>query len=417
MEIKEQLERIQSEAKAAAEKATADATKAAEVKAAEMVKAATEAFEAKAKEQKEASEKAISEVTVKYDEKAKQLDEALTTLNRVKEIQTLERVKSFGDVIANALEAKSEAITNYATNVGKKSLDIAVPMEAKAVGTIGRVTGLEAEWAGNQGPAYEMNNLRRAIQVIPTQRDLIKYLRFTAKEGNIGMVAAGTAKPKFDYNITVEEAPVRKIAGIIDVVDEFLEDTPGAIEFLRTELPKRLLQVEDAQILKGDGTGQNLEGLFTVATALTLPAAQGLVNTDSNAWDKLAAATTQVREANRAATAAWVSPAAYLQMLVNKGNTDEYTYPIVLGNNGQLAIGGIPIFMHSALADNEGIVGDFASGVKIFQRMGAVVNFSTENKDNFETNVTSVRIEERIALPIYYPDGFVKVDFTITPVA
>jgi hypothetical protein len=415
MEIKEQLERIQQEAKAAAEKATADATKAAETKAAEMVKAATEAFEAKAKEHKEASEKAISEVSVKYDEKSKQLDEALTTLNRVKEQQNQERIKGFGDVIANALEAKAEDITGYATNVGKKSLDIAVPMDTKAIGVMGRVSGLEGEWAGNQGPAYEANNLRNRIQVIPTQRDLIKYLRFTAKEGNIGMVAAGSAKPKFDYNVTVEEAPVRKIAGIIDVVDEFLEDTPGAIEFLRTELPKRLLEVEDAQILKGDSTGQNLEGLFQVATGLTLPT--GSVTAASNAWDKLAAGMIQVRDNNRVATAAWVSPQVYLELLINKGNTDEYTYPILMNGAGQLTIGGVPIFMHSALTATEGIIGDFASGVKIFQRMGAVVNFSTENKDNFETNVTSVRIEERIALPIYYPDGFVKIDFTVAPEA
>ena len=44
MEIKEQLERIQQETKAAAEKAAAEATKAAELKAAEMVKATAEMF-------------------------------------------------------------------------------------------------------------------------------------------------------------------------------------------------------------------------------------------------------------------------------------------------------------------------------------------------------------------------------------
>ncbi|PTX14452.1 HK97 family phage major capsid protein [Pontibacter mucosus] len=414
MEIKEQLERIQQEAKTATEKAVAEGTKAAELKAAEIVKTATEAFDLKLKDAEQKHAAQVQDISVKYDEKAKQLDEALTTLNRVKEQQNQERIKSFADVIGSALEAKKDAIGSYANNVGTKSLDIAVPMDTKAVGVIGRVAGLEGDWQGAVGPAYEMEHLRNAIQVIPTQRDVIKYLRFSRKEGAIGMVAAGAAKPKLDFNTTVEEAPVRKIAGIVDVVDEFLEDTPGAIEFLRTELPQALLEVEDAQILKGDGTGQNLEGLFQVAAALN-PALFTDVATLSNSWDRLAAAISQVRLAKRATTAAWVSPQVYLSLLINKDDNAGYTYPIVLNNMGQLTIGGVPIMQHSALAATEGIVGDFARGVKIFQRMGAVINFSTENKDNFETNVTSVRIEERIALPIYYPDGFVKIDFTAAP--
>jgi HK97 family phage major capsid protein len=151
-----------------------------------------------------------------------------------------------------------------------------------------------------------------------------------------------------------------------------------------------------------------------VATALILP--KGTVTTASNTWDKIAAGLTQVRRNLRGASAIWISPEDYLELLINKDDNAAYTYPIIANAAGQITVGGVPVYQHSVFATGEGLVGDFVRGTRIFQKMGMVIKFSTEHADNFITNSTTVLIEERIALPIYFPESFVKLDLTVTPV-
>lgn len=383
-------------------------------KAAGIVKTVTEAFEEKLKAQADANEKAMSDINVKLDEKDKAIEKALTDMNRIKEQDKKERRKTLASDISNALEQSEEQIKSFTQSVGgaKKSLDINVDYEAKAVGVMGLYAGtVPTDDQPSIGPAHELVHMRNAIPVSPTNRDVIKYIQYTKKEGAIGMVAPGAKKPKLDYNLTPKEAPVRKIAGLVDVMDEFLEDVPGSRDFLMQELPQALLDVEDFQILKGDGTGQNLTGLMTIATALSLPIGD-IVTAASNHWDKLAAGLTQIRRANRQASAIWISPEDYLALLINKGSgSGEYTYPIIANAAGQISVAGVPVFQHNALLAGEALAGDFARGARIFQRLGAVINFSTENKENFENNLVTVRIEERLALAVYYPESFVKYAF------
>ena len=127
---------------------------------------------------------------------------------------------------------------------------------------------------------------------------------------------------------------------------------------------------------------------------------------------KLAAAGTYVRRQKRIATAAWTSPEDYLNILINKSSGTEkfYTYPVRFNDNtNQLMIGDLPIIQHTVFNPGEGFVGDFARGARIFQRSDATMRFSTENASNFVNNVTTVLVEERIALADFFPESFVKV--------
>ena len=60
------------------------------------------------------------------------------------------------------------------------------------------------------------------------------------------------------------------------------------------------------------------------------------------------------------------------------------------------------------------LTGAFAEGAQIFDREDANVVISTENQDDFEKNMISVRCEERLALAVYRPESFVKGTFPTT---
>jgi HK97 family phage major capsid protein len=283
-------------------------------------------------------------------------------------------------------------------------------MDIKVAGNMGVVTNAVAPmFSPIVGPAHELMHARNFIPVSPTNSNLIRYVKFTKKDGTIGIALINSLKNQIDYNEIVVDAPVVKIAGWINVADEFLEDIDGASSFLADELPAALYDAEDTQIFKGDGTTGNLAGLYASATALTFPYAGVL--TSSNDIDKIAAAATYVRRLKRRVTAAWVSPEDYLGIWINKstGDVQLYTYPIRFNDaNGMLMIGNIPVIEHTVFDPGEGLVGDFAQGCRIFQKMGMTLRFSTENVDNFVKNVTTVLVEERIALANYYPETFVK---------
>lgn len=343
------------------------------------------------------------------DDSIQELKDSLTEMSRINLEGKKDRAKGIKEIIYEELSTKTADVQKFLEN---KAAGLGIQM--KTVGNMGVVANSFAPlFQPIVGPAHELVHARNFIPVSPTSSALIRYVRFTNKDGIITTTLINSTKNQIDYTETVVDAPVIKITGFINVADEFLQDIDGSSSFLADELPARLYDAEDTQVFKGDGTTGNLAGLYTNATALSLPYA-GVTDTSNNI-DKIAAGATYVRRQKRRTTAAWLSPEDYLAIWINKstGATQVYNYPIRFNdNNNMMMIGDIPVIEHTVFNPSEGMVGDFATGCRIFQKVGASLQFSTENNDNFQKNVTTVRIEERIALANYYPETFVK--FTLS---
>lgn len=391
-------EQKEKETVAAAEKAAREATE----------KAIEAAKEADKKERDEAIEAAVKVVKDEYDAK---IEKAQAEMNRAKIAQNeLRGIKTMQDEIMEKLSTE-EGEKMMKDFLGGQREKLNVQVEAKAVfkPTGANGSGVAPQFAPIVGPGHDAFHARNVIPVFPTSSDLIKYVRMTVdtSSGGFGMVAEGGQKPNLGYIPTVVDAPVRKIAGLIDVTDEFNDDVVGARAFWAYELPQAYMDAEDLQIFKGNGAGQNLEGLWYQADNQTLP--QGSVTTTSNVWDKIAAGITEVRTLKRNTSAVFIDPISYLELLINKDDQSAYTYPIIMGNDNILRIGGVPIMWSNVFEEGEGLVGDFARGTAIFQKQAMNIRYSDENKDNFEKNMVTIRLEGREALPIYYPESFKKL--------
>jgi HK97 family phage major capsid protein len=348
---------------------------------------------------------------------------AMAEMARIKTLETAVRRKSMGDAIFEELSSEKGLAMLTAAVKSKVpfSLDFDGPT-VKAVGTIGKPTanggGVAPDFIAPVSIAHEIVQARNVIPVFPTNSDVIKYVQFFKKDGGFGTVAAGDTKPQLDYTPTPQIAPVTKIAGYVTLQEEFLEDIAGAPAWLAAELPQAYLDQETYQIMKGDGTvnagtGTGLKGLYSQwATAQTLP--NGTVTSASNDWDKLAAALSQVRRALRGTDAIWVSPEDYKELLINKGTTADYTYPIQADFGGILSIGGVPIYQHTVFNPGEGLAGDFRRGTAIFQKKAMTMKTSTEQGNNFINNLVTVLLEGRIALPVFFPEAFIKINLVKT---
>lgn len=356
--------------------------------------------EAELKEIADKNELALKELADKHQV---DLDELKATLKRAKVGEMEERIKGVSEFIIEKLSTEEgESLLKGFFKGRKLEMDVTEKAMLKPAG------GVAPQFTSIVGPGHDEFHARDLIPVFPTISDVIKFIQFTVDpEAGFEYVAEGGQKPDLGYISTVEQAIVQKIAGLLDVSDEMLDDVVGFRSWIAYELPKAYLDFEDYQIYKGAGGQSAILGLWTQADFQTLPL--GSVTSGSNTIDKTMAGITEIRMLKRGTSAAVVSPVQWMEILINKGDENMYTYPIILRADGVMTIGGIPIYWSNVFEEDEGLVGDFARGAAIFQRKGMEIAYSSEHKDNFGKNVVTIRLEGRIALVIRFPEAFKRL--------
>lgn len=236
--------------------------------------------------------------------------------------------------------------------------------------------------------------------------DFVKEI--TGSGSPIAPTAEGAQKPQF--GLALQETSVRAqwIAGFMKMSVNLLDDVEGMTTFLQSRLPEKLLRVEDEQILDGNGVGSNLLGIqsvgnFTAAAAAVTNRAETLVN-----------AISQLENLDREANGILLNPADWYTLWLYKGSTSgDYTLPVNLVERvgGQMYIAGVPVFRSTAQRALDFLVGDWNMGANFITREPARVEFFREDGTNVQTNQITVRIEERVALPVYGNDYFIYGNF------
>jgi len=116
---------------------------------------------------------------------------------------------------------------------------------------------------------HEPNRIADLIPSTAMGTPVVEYLQHLSTTGTAGMVAAGTTKPSVALNVTKSEARARKIAVTTSINDEDLTDFAAFASYVSSELQRLVIDQENAQILTGDGTGENLLGLLSTTGILT----------------------------------------------------------------------------------------------------------------------------------------------------
>jgi len=73
---------------------------------------------------------------------------------------------------------------------------------------------------------------------------------------------------------------------------------------------------------------------------------------------------------------------------------------------------GVPVVRSRAVAANKAIVGSWAMGATLFDRMQTTIRVGNQHSDFFTNNKVAVLAEERVALAVHRPDFFVNCDLT-----
>ena len=282
------------------------------------------------------------------------------------------------------------------------------------------ISGLSAGAGGANVQVDRLQILLEIPQRRLTIRDLItpgrtssssfEYVRQTGFTNNAAIVAESAAKPESSLAWDLVVSAVATIAHWMQASRQILSDAPQLQSFIDGQLRYGLKLREEAQLLKGSGSGGNLNGIFTQATEFDNPLVAEIAT--PTRIDMLRLAMLQSELAEFPATGIAMNPADWAAIELQKDAQDRYLWanPQQLGGP---TMWGLPVVSTKALDISEFIVGAWRLGAQIFDREDAIVLVSTEDRDNFIKNLVTILCEERLGLAVYRPQAFVKGDFTV----
>lgn len=287
------------------------------------------------------------------------------------------------------------------------SLEISVKAITSANGTaagnVGQAIAPDRRTEINRIPDRRMT-IRDLVSPGSTSSGVIIYPKETGYTNNAAVVAEGTRKPESTLNMVAVTETVKKIATFMKASKEVLDDLPQLRSFIDYRLRYMLEFREEAQLLLGSGTGNNLNGIYTQATAYALPTGAA---TPTTTIDKLRMALLQASLAEFPSDGLVLHPTDWANIEVLKDTQGRY----IIGNpQGTLSptLWSRPVVATQAMAVGTFLAGAFKLGAQIFDRETANVVIATENEDDFVNNLVTILIEERLALAVYRPEAFVK---------
>ena len=321
-------------------------------------------------------------------------------------------VKSVGQLFT-----ESDAYKNY-VSTGVKGIDSKI--ETKTTLT---TTGYPPETLRQPGiletPLRDPNAVISLFDVINTDQNAFSYLEETTFTNNAAEAAEGSAVGEAALAFTERTESIRKMGVFIPVTDELLADEAGIQGYLNSRLQTMIRLRLDSQLLSGDGTAPNIEGLLdagkssvgssdfnsysgnlgrvgAIYNAITDIRVNGLTEPDAiimhpNDWNQVVTSVTDVT------TSGSQNP-----LFVVAGG---------FGTDAAPSIWGLKVIPTTAISNNTALVGKFGGGeaANVVMRQGIELAVTDSHSDFFIKNQLAIRATMRVGFPVYRQAAFHKL--------
>ncbi|CBA30104.1 phage major capsid protein [Cronobacter turicensis] len=306
----------------------------------------------------------------------------------------------------------SEALKAFAASVegGKR---VSVPVNAALISTDVATGVVEPQrLPGIDTAPKQRLFIRDLIAPGRTAAPAIFWVQQTGFTNAAKVVPEGTTKPYSDIQFATQITPVTTIAHMFKASKQILDDFAQLQSTIDAEMRYGLKYVEEQEILFGDGTGAHLKGIVPQASAFSA----AFEVEKQNGIDVLRLAMLQAQLARFPASGHVLHFIDWAKIELTKDSLGRY----ILANPAALSgptLWGLPVVAtETAAFQGKFLTGAFNAAAQLFDREDANVVISTENADDFEKNMISIRCEERLALAVKRPEAFIYGAFT-APVA
>ena len=299
--------------------------------------------------------------------------------------------------VGGSLAEKKDELAALKGDAGKK-------LSLKVVGTM---TG--ANVSGGNVPVEQR---LPGFDVIPSRRvrlmdivsrgtadsNIISWVSQANKDGAAAQTGEGLAKNQIDFDLVVNSESLKKTTAYIKISEEMLTDISFIEAEINNELMREILKAVENQVYQGDGTGNNLNGILTQATAFAPGSfATGSANEidNANAADVLTVAANQIKLAEHdAPNYILMNPTDVAALKTIKASATDKRYVDRLAMvAGDMSLDGISILETTLVTVGTYLIGDFRMAT-VFDKGMVDIKVGYEN-DDFTKNLVTILAEWR----------------------
>ncbi|WP_330339408.1 phage major capsid protein [Streptomyces sp. NBC_00557] len=268
--------------------------------------------------------------------------------------------------------------------------------------------------------------LRDVVTPGQTTSDTVEYVRVTSVTNNATPVpeatssaaptapggagplvnnAGGGYKPESGLALAKITTAVKTIAHWMPATKRSLSDAAQIRTLIDAFLLYGLEEELEDQMVQGDGTGENFEGLSNVS------------GIQAQAWDSNLLKTTRkaktlVRTVGRSIPNAYLlNPADTEALDLLQDNEARFYFGGPAGAGTAQVLWGIPVIETEAVPAGTGYCGDFRKAV-LWDREQATIQITDSHLDFFVRNLVAILAEMRAAFGVLQPSAFVEIDLT-----
>ena len=353
-----------------------------------------------------------NEFNAKYEDATKRMD-SIEVEN--KKALSNESSKTFKGALQKAFkDGAIDGLVKGSANASSFEIKADMTMAADYTGVVAGETVVGAI-------KYDPSRSQHIRSLIPQGSTDAQTIRFPKESGysdNAAATAQGSALGQSDFDITATSVNVERIGTTMRITEEMLNDSPQLSSYLSARVPGKVLAIEDNEIMNGDGSSPNLDGLFTDGTAFTTSSGGLFYQAieSANEYDVIVVALNQLSLLNYQADSILVNPTDLHKIVLLKSTANEYLRQQIY-TGVQPTIMGIPVTTNTAVPNGKFLVGNLAQATQLWIRENLAVSFSRENSDNFEKNFVTVKCQERVALTNYQPNAIVQGTFSTAKTA
>ena len=227
---------------------------------------------------------------------------------------------------------------------------------------------------------------------------------------------ATTAEAELDF--TEQTAPIRKVGVFLPVTEELLADVNGIQGYVNSRLGTMMKLRLDNQLLSGDGSAPNMEGVLTKSGINTFDYALPYAG-ELGKIGQIYQAITEIRkDAFVEPDAIIMHPSDWYDIVtsVTEVDTSGSKNPLFVvaggfGTDAAPRIWGLPVVASTAISAGTVLVGKFGGGeaAHVVMRSGLDLAVSDSHSDFFLKGKLAIRATMRVGLAVYRQEAFCKI--------
>lgn len=227
--------------------------------------------------------------------------------------------------------------------------------------------------------------------------DHLSYVEVTDEDGAPLATAELGTIPQKDWTFAEFTAPLKKITVMNKHSVEILQDAPQLVNAIKGWLQEDINIEVDNQLLNGSGSGDNLTGVFGLASVLDATEIGAKRVEDANLYDVIRVAITKVAVYGKGkfnANYVLLNPEDADALDLTKDANGQYILPPFRSADGTL-IKGARIIENVGVPEGEFLVGDFRK-LHVGSKGGVEIEMTNSDGDDFSKDILSVKLRRRI---------------------